>query len=74
MKSDAYIPVFGVRAVLPLRGFPRGKVRLTLRNQDFARAYVKTKHGIRCFIVAEYLGKWVPLPGCEQGLNRKARV
>lgn len=62
-------PVFGVRDPLPLCGFPAGRVRLRLRNTDYARAYVKATAGIRCFIIGEAEGCWVPLAELEQGRN-----
>jgi hypothetical protein len=61
--------VWGVKTPLPLKGFPQGKVRLRIRNNDFVHAYVKTKEGIRHFIVAEKDGFWVP--EYEQGANHR---
>ena len=59
----------GVREPLPLAGFPEGRVRLRLRNNSFAMAYVKTKDGIRCFVIGEMDGMWVPVTEFEQGRN-----
>ena len=59
----------GVREPLPLAGFPEGRIRLSLRNDSFAKAYVKNKDGIRCFVIGELDGTWVPVMECEQGRN-----
>lgn len=61
---------FGVRPALPLYGFPPGRVRIRQRNTDFAKAFVKTADGIRCFIIAEHEGYWIPY--AEQGANHKS--
>jgi len=54
------ISVFGLAEIKPLRGFPEGRVRIRLRNDDFAQAYVKTATGIRCFYLYEVDGHWQP--------------
>lgn len=59
--------VWGVKERKPLKGFPEGRVKIRLRNTDFARAFVKTTSGIRQFIVAEVDGFWIPK--FEQGSN-----
>jgi hypothetical protein len=61
--------IFGVHKPKPLRGFPPGKVRLRLRNTEFARGFVRDENGIRHFILQESEGFWEPMPGCEQGRN-----
>ena len=38
---------WGVVEPLPLRGFPAGKVRLRLRNNEFVRVRVRTADGVR---------------------------
>lgn len=69
MNHQSPEPVLGVRDPLPLLGFPAGRVRLRMRSQHFARAYVKTSTGLRCYIVGELEGHWVPLAECEEGRN-----
>lgn len=64
--------VFGAFTPLPLKGFPAGKVRLKIRNDDFVRAYVKTEQGIECFIIAEEDGFWIPK--YKQGANHREDV
>jgi len=66
--------VFGVATPLPLKGFPRGRVRLRMRNDDFLVAFVKSARKIRRFIVAEKDGFWIPMIGCEQAANYKVVV
>ena len=52
--------VFGVKKILPLRGFPEGKKRIVLRQNDFARIYVKTSSGIMCYHIKEENAAWEP--------------
>lgn len=48
--------------VLPLLGFPPGKVRLRFRQDDLASAWVKDAAGIRRFYLIEWNGHWIPGP------------
>lgn len=53
--------VFGVRKISKLCGFPRGRVRIRMRNGEFAQVFVKTNRGIRKFYVAvDRRGNWIP--------------
>jgi hypothetical protein len=52
--------VWGVREPLPLEGFPQGKVRVRMRNDCVATAFVKTPKGITRFTIKEDDGKWKP--------------
>lgn len=61
--------VWGVKPPLPLKGFPSGRVKLRLRNTDFAQGFVKTADGIRRFYIAEVGGFWTPK--FEQGANHR---
>lgn len=36
-------------ANFPLRGWPKGKVRLRFYSEEFARGYVRSKNKTRCF-------------------------
>ena len=61
--------LFGVNTAPPkgMQGFPPGRIKVRQRNNDFARAYVRTPDGIRQFVIKEIDGAWVPF--CEQGRN-----
>lgn len=61
--------VFGVQELKPLRGFPTGKVRIKMRNTEYAKFYVKTPEGIRQFVAKDYGDYWE----CshEQGRNER---
>jgi hypothetical protein len=61
--------VFGIAEPLPLRGFPPGKIRLRLRPDDFARAFVRMDNQARAYVIKEKDGFWIPF--CEQGRNIK---
>ena len=60
-------PVFGCVQPMPPSGFPQGRIRLRLRNDAFAQAFVKSPTGIRRFLVGRRGACWVPV--CEQGAN-----
>ena len=64
--------VFGVKAPLPLKGFPQGRIRLRIRNTGFAQAFVKSESGIRHFYISEKEGFWTPI--YEQGSNHREEV
>lgn len=53
--------VFGVPAeTKPFHNLPEGaRVRLRLRNNEFARAYVRTGKDITCYVIKETLDWWV---------------
>lgn len=57
----------GIPPIIPLEGFPEGRVRIRMRNRELVTVHVKTTDGIRKFLVAERNGKWVP--GYEIGAN-----
>ena len=61
--------VFGVQELKPLHGFPAGKVRVKLRNNDYAKFYVRTPDGIRQFVAKDCGDFWQ----CshEQGRNER---
>ena len=63
--------VWGVQKPKPLANFPKGKIRLRVRNTDFARAFVKTETGIRQFIVKDTGETWEPM--LEQGRNERSQ-
>jgi len=63
--------IFGVQNPKPLAGFPQGRIRLRIRNTDFARAFVRTPSGIRHFIVKDTGEKWEPM--LEQGRNERSK-
>jgi hypothetical protein len=52
--------VFGIANAMPTKGFPEGKIRFRLRNNDFAKARVKTSDGIMEFYIEEKDGYWIP--------------
>jgi hypothetical protein len=59
--------IFGVKTLLPLSGFPEGKVKIKMTNNDFAWAYVKTTTGIFKYAIEEKNGCWMPSfsPACN---------
>ena len=61
--------VWGVAIPKPLKGFPEGKVKLRLRNDSWALAYVKTDDGIMSYRIKERDGYWIP--GHMQGSNKR---
>ena len=61
--------VFGIRLIMPLEGWPEGRIRIRLRNTGFASGYVKTPDGIREFAIEERDGRW--WPSYERGANHR---
>jgi len=43
-----------------LRGFPQGKIKLRMRNDGYAMAYVRNDEGIRAFRIIEVNDNWWP--------------
>lgn len=64
--------VWGVCDPLPLRGFPLGKTRIRMRNDEFVSVFVKTGSSIRAFIVKEEGGFWTPGP--EISANHRPQI
>ena len=52
---------FGACEILPLAGFPKGRARIRIRDNDFVRVYIKTESGIKEYHVQEVDGFWKPL-------------
>lgn len=63
---------FGIQPIKPLRGFPDGRARIVIRQEDFVRVYVKTKTGIRGFYVRDVAGNWEPF--VEFGVNERMQI
>ncbi len=54
----------------PVHGLPEGaKIRFRFRNDDFARCFVKTPHGIKHYIPEFIDGAWILNPKLQQGEN-----
>lgn len=63
---EKYDFLFGVHTPKAARGFPPGRVRWIMRNDEIVKAAVKTEEGIRMFVVGDAGDAWVPIPNCEQ--------
>jgi len=59
--------IWGIVKPKPLKGFPEGKIRIKLRCNDFAKAFVKTNDSIRCFVMYDDGKYW--RCACEQMAN-----
>jgi len=59
--------LFGVCKPKRLRGWPKGKIRLRMRNNDFMYAYVRNEEGITKYGVIEKNDNWYP--GALQARN-----
>lgn len=51
--------LFGIQSPKPPIGFPEGRIKWSIRSDDFVKAFVRTKDGIRVFAVKEEDEKWV---------------
>lgn len=63
--------VYGVKEPMPLSGFPPGRVRIRMRQNRFAVAYVRTSDGVRGFAIEVFGETWQPGP--ELGHNLLAK-
>lgn len=61
--------VVGIKPRKPITGLPPGRVKLRMRNKDFAMLYVKDSIGIRQFLIEDNGLTWAV--SYEQGSNRK---
>lgn len=67
-------PMIGIYEPKPARGFPAGRVRWIMRNDQYLKAAVRTAEGVRIFIVADAGDAWEPLEGCEQASKTTAHL
>lgn len=67
-------PMIGIYEPKPARGFPAGRVRWIMRNDQYLKAAVRAADGVRIFIVADAGDAWEPLEGCEQASKRTAQL
>ena len=61
--------ILGVCEPKPLAGFPDGRLKLRMRNKDFAKVFVRTTSSTRHFLVKESKDKTYWIPGVELGRN-----
>lgn len=61
--------VFGVQEPKPIARAPEGRYRLRMRNTTIARLFVKTRDGIRKFVLEDKGNFWLAHPNLEQGAN-----
>ena len=52
--------IFGTCKPKRLRGFPQGKIKLRMRNNDYMTAYVRNKEGITAYRIIEKNDNWYP--------------
>jgi hypothetical protein len=63
--------VYGVCEPKPIFGAPEGRQRLRLRNNNWAKLFVKTPTAIRCFVLEDCGDRWFCNPRLEQGKNMR---
>lgn len=71
-NKDVPKPFIGVREMLPLKGFPSGKIRIRMRPEEFAIAFVRTSEGVFKYAIGEKDGYWHP--AILQGSNFRSGV
>lgn len=65
--------VYGIpETTKPLKDFPPGKIRLRFRHEDLGVAHVRTPDGIRCFLIEEKDGHWIPSMELARNLTVQA--
>ena len=68
-ETKAGEPFIGIREPKPFRNFPPGRIRLRMRNDAYARAFVRSEHGIRHFLIVDTGEHFEPRYEFEQGRN-----
>jgi len=67
--AKIYLPPsipFGLVEILPLSGFPQGKVKIKMRDDNFVKIFVKSENEIQAFYPEEKDGVWIPSYKIEQ--------
>ncbi len=73
MAPDQLRYIFGVREIPKIEDVPAGaQLRLRLRNDAIAMAFVRTPQGIRKFAIGQYNGRFYL--GYEQAANHRVTV
>jgi hypothetical protein len=62
-KTNAMI---GIHEPKPARGFPAGRLRWIMRNNQFVTAAVRSADGLRVFVVNDAGEFWEPWVECQQ--------
>lgn len=65
-------PMIGVYEPKPARGFPAGRVRWIMRNDEYVKAAVRSSEGLRIFVVVDAGDAWEPIENCEQASKTMA--
>jgi len=61
--------IYGNNTPLPLSGFPSGKTKIKIRQDDWVYVYIRNKSGITKFVVTEKDGYWTPY--CAVEMNKR---
>lgn len=64
-------PPLGVVPVPKLVGFPKGKIRIRMRNEDFVRIFIRTKRRFICTIPVASCGRWHYFPAFNYCINAR---
>jgi hypothetical protein len=71
MKFVSQKVPFGINEILPLSGFPKGKIRICQRNDEFTSIFIRTpRRFIKTFPVIQS-GRWHYCPDLNQGVNAR---
>ena len=71
MNLSDHFPPFGVRPIPKLVGFPKGKLRIRMRNDDYVRIFIRTPRRFIATIPVEFGGRWHYFPAFNHGVNAR---
>jgi len=63
---------FGCVPCPGLKGFPKGKIRLRIRNDDFVRIFIRNRSRFIATVPVIEGGFWHYCPELNQGINIKS--
>jgi hypothetical protein len=72
LKYNNHRVPFGCVPCPGLKGFPKGKIRLRIRNDDFVRIFIRNRSRFVATIPVIEGGFWHYCPDFNQGINIKS--
>jgi len=71
MKYHGQHVPFGVGPIPKLVGFPKGKIRIRQRNDDFVTIFIRRKHRFLVTVPIVHNGNWYYCPSLNSARNAR---
>jgi len=71
IRKNQQVP-FGCVPCPGLKGFPKGRIRIRIRNDDFVRIYIRNHRRFIATVPVIENGFWHYCPELNQGINLKS--